>query len=179
MEMAIMKKLPYLAAMALLLSASALAQKSTGETVDDGWLQTKVKTALVGYGGGNINLEVYRGEVQLGGFVNSETEKKAALAQAESVEGAEKIHDSLYIVEPGRSTGEVIDDNLLTGKVKGALADGNLHRGASVNVEVNRGTVLLSGFVDTDEDRDAAVEIARNVERVKKVINGIDLRPAY
>lgn len=173
-----MKKIVFLATL-ILAASCATDQKSAGETIDDGWLQTKIKTALVGYGGGNINLEVYRGEVQLGGFVNSETEKKAALTQAESVEGVQKIHDSLYIVEPGRSAGEVVDDNVLTGEVKAALTDGDLEQGASVNVEVNRGTVLLSGFVDTDEDRDAAVEIARNVERVRKVLNGIDLRPAY
>ena len=34
----------------LITSGAALAQKSAGETVDDTWLHTKVKGALVGYG---------------------------------------------------------------------------------------------------------------------------------
>ncbi len=36
--------------------------------------------------------------------------------------------------------------------------------------------MLLSGFLDNEEQRQEAVEIARRVDGVEKVINGINLK---
>ena len=157
--------------------APAQAQKSAGNMVDDSWLHTKVKTALVGHGGGGINIEVYLGHVQLAGFVDSDTRKEAILAQAKSVENVAEIHDQIFVVEPDRTAGQVVDDNVITGAVKGALTDSDLGRGIGINVEVNRGVVLLSGFVDNREERGTAITIAESVDNVQEVINGMDLKP--
>lgn len=165
------------ASLALGLS-TAYADKTAGESVDDTWLHTKVKTALVGHGSGDINIEIYRGEVQLAGFMTSEADKNDAIDKARNVSGVKKVLDQIYVVEDSRSAGETLDDGTITTRVKGSLADSDLGRGLEVNVEVNRGTVLLSGFVATAEGRDAAVKVAEGVTGVKKVINGINLKPA-
>ena len=36
--------------------------------------------------------------------------------------------------------------------------------------------VLLSGFLDSEEERDEVIETVRNVDGVEKVINGINIR---
>ena len=82
----------------------------------------------------------------------------------------------LPIAEPGRSAGRTLDDNTLTAKVKGTITDNDETSGWDVNVEVNRGRVLLSGFVDTAEHRDAAVKLVEGIDGVESVINGIDLK---
>lgn len=171
------KTLIVIASLALGLS-TAHADKTAGESVDDTWLHTKVKTALVGHGSGNINIEIYRGEVQLAGFMTSETAKKAAIDQARNVSGVKKVLDQLYVVEDSRSAGETLDDGTTTTKVKASLADNDLGRSFEVNVEVNRGNVLLSGFVATADERDAAVKLVEGVSGVTKVINGINIKPA-
>lgn len=171
-----MKTLIMLAA-SLLLSTGAMADKTAGESVDDTWLHTKVKTALVGHGSSNINIEVYHGEVQLAGFMTSKIAKDAAITNARNVSGVTKVLDQLYIVEPDRSAGEVLDDNTLTTRVKASLTDSDIGRGFGINVEVNRGVVLLSGFADTDDERDTAIEITRSVKGTRKVINGMNIKP--
>jgi osmotically-inducible protein OsmY len=42
---------------------------------------------------------------------------------------------------------------------------------------VNRGVVLLSGFVKSDDVRTKAVDLVKGVTGVKSVLNGMDLKP--
>jgi osmotically-inducible protein OsmY len=72
-----------------------------------------------------------------------------------------------------KSTGQVVDDNAIAAKVKsGLVADPNV-KGMSVNVDVFKGVVQLSGFVDSATTAQKAVSIARNVEGVKEVRNSL------
>ena len=74
------------------------------------------------------------------------------------------------------STGEYIDDAVITAKVKEAvLAEPSL-KSAEINVETLKGTVQLSGFVRSRADINKAVEIARRVKGVKSVKNDMILK---
>ena len=74
------------------------------------------------------------------------------------------------------STGEAIDDSVITTKVKSALlADKRVH-GMDVSVETFKGRVLLSGYVNSPEERHTAERIARNTAGVKEVSNKIAVR---
>jgi hyperosmotically inducible protein len=75
-----------------------------------------------------------------------------------------------------RSTGEYVDDSVLTGQVKAALAEDKTAKAHQVDVEVNRGVVQLNGFVDSEANRAAAVKVAKNVEGVKEVRNNLSVR---
>lgn len=165
--------------LALLLSTSsvALAQKSTGEHVDDSWLHTKVKSSLTFHGGTNINIEVYHGVVQLAGFVDSESREKKILEAAADIEGVVRVDDQIYVVEGGRMAGEALDDTTIATEVKAAFGDNKLVDGFEVNVESNRGVVLLSGFVDSKDNAEAAVKVAQGVDGVTRVIDGTVLKP--
>ena len=74
------------------------------------------------------------------------------------------------------STGEVIDDSVITTKVKTALIADTRVRGRDVSVETFKGRVLLSGYVSTPEERKAAQDIARSVAGVKEVNNRISVQ---
>ena len=73
-------------------------------------------------------------------------------------------------------TGEYIDDSLITGKVKAALAADPKVKATEVNVETFKGTVQLSGFVDSREAAQRAIELARKVDGVKTVKNDMIIR---
>ena len=47
------------------------------------------------------------------------------------------------------STGEYIDDTVITTKVKTELANDNLLKSFQISVETRKGIVALSGFVDS------------------------------
>ncbi len=76
----------------------------------------------------------------------------------------------------GRSPGQVIDDSTITAHVKAKLLDDNVTRGLAVSVKTFEGEVTLTGAVDTNLQREKAVEIALAVEGVKKVNDLIKLK---
>jgi hyperosmotically inducible periplasmic protein len=82
---------------------------------------------------------------------------------------AESIHERAQ-------AGKYVGDSLLTAKVKTALLRERGIKSADVHVESRQGRVLLSGFVDTEEQKKRAVSAASRVEGVKEVRDGINLR---
>ena len=74
------------------------------------------------------------------------------------------------------STGEYIDDTVLTSQVKAVLLNDPAVSGLAVNVETFKGTVQLSGFVKSVAERNRAVQLARDVKGVRQVKNDILIR---
>jgi hyperosmotically inducible protein len=71
------------------------------------------------------------------------------------------------------STGQYIDDAAISTKVKAKLLNDSLTEGLKVDVNTNRGTVQLSGFVDNEQQRERADELAKNVPGVRLVRNDL------
>lgn len=172
-------------ASALTLSLAACAatdsSRSTGEYVDDATLQSRVKTSLITSDetdGLDIDIEVYRGTVQLNGTADSEEEKIAAGRIAEEVSGVAAVENNLIVQTEARRTGEYIDDKTLEARVAAALAKAEGVSLFDVEVEASRGDVTLGGFVRSEEEKQRAAEIAQRVESVRGVTNGILIRPA-
>lgn len=74
------------------------------------------------------------------------------------------------------STGEYVDDSAITAKVKSALASDSSVSAMDVHVETYKGTVSLSGFVDTADQKSRASTLAKNVPGVQKVDNNISVK---
>lgn len=74
------------------------------------------------------------------------------------------------------STGEFLDDTVITARVKAALVKDPMVSALDVGVESFKGAVQLSGFVKTAAQRDRAVKIANDVPGVTQVFNSIQLR---
>jgi osmotically-inducible protein OsmY len=74
------------------------------------------------------------------------------------------------------STGEYVDDTVITSRVKAAIFNEASLKSAQINVETFKGTVQLSGFVDSRADINRAVEVARGVAGVTSVKNDMRLR---
>ncbi|MDY0376557.1 MAG: BON domain-containing protein [Desulfobacterium sp.] len=71
------------------------------------------------------------------------------------------------------STGEYVDNTVLTSKVKAAIFNDPMLKVLQINVESFKGVVQLSGFVDSKMASDRAVELARTVKGVESVKNDI------
>src|SRR5262245_37920846 len=65
-----------------------------------------------------------------------------------------------------QAPGEVIDDSLLTAKVKAALIEDPATKAGQINVETYRGVVQLGGFVDTADSKARATQVASGVSGV-------------
>lgn len=75
-----------------------------------------------------------------------------------------------------RTTGQYIDDKVLVQRVKSALGDSEIYKFPDVKVETYQGTVQLTGFVDSQEQKQKAEEITRNVRGVASVKNDVMLK---
>lgn len=77
---------------------------------------------------------------------------------------------------PQQTAGEVVDDGVVTAKVKAKLVDDPVTKAYQINVETFKGTVQLSGSVDSAEARSRATALAREVGGVKDVKNSLQVR---
>ena len=80
--------------------ASTPMQESTGEYFDDTTLTTKVKTALLAdkdVSGLAINVETFKGTVQLSGFASSEAERAKAAQLAKDVKGVKSVKNDIRL----------------------------------------------------------------------------------
>lgn len=75
------------------------------------------------------------------------------------------------------STGEVIDDSVITTRVKTALFRDPVAPGTDITVNTFRSQVQLSGFVNSQTEKDRATELARAVPGVRDVINNVVVKP--
>jgi osmotically-inducible protein OsmY len=71
------------------------------------------------------------------------------------------------------STGEYVDDSVITTKVKAKLADDDFFKSFQISVETYKGIVQLSGFVNSQQAVNKAGEIVRTVQGVKSVKNDL------
>jgi osmotically-inducible protein OsmY len=164
--------------LALILAACA-SGRTTGETIDDSTVASSVKVALVDDDvapAGSINVEAYKGTVQLIGFVRNEEQKKAAVARAKDVDGVVKVVDAMVVVPEKRSFGTTVDDQTIQTKVKFELTEVGANEALAVVTDVRNGEVLLGGFVNQSSQRSAIETITKNVEGVTKVHNFIGVK---
>ena len=72
--------------------------------------------------------------------------------------------------------GEYVDDSVITTKVKSMLGADDFLKSFEITVETYKGTVQLSGFVDSQKAIDKAGEIASGVKGVKSVKNNLSVK---
>jgi len=84
----------------LLGCASTEKQSGTGEYFDDSVITTKVKAAIFKdeiLKASEINVETFKGVVQLSGFVSSQTNISRAIGVALSVKGVQSVKNSMQV----------------------------------------------------------------------------------
>jgi osmotically-inducible protein OsmY len=76
-------------------------RRSSGEFTDDAALTAKVKTAIATDAGAKtaaaVNVETYRGVVQLTGFVDSEDQATRAVSAAKKVQGVRSVKNDIRL----------------------------------------------------------------------------------
>ena len=78
--------------------------------------------------------------------------------------------------KPHATTGQDVDDSVLTTSVKAKLMDDSTTKAYEINVGTQKGVVQLTGFVDSTAMKTKAGELARSVEGVKAVRNDLEIR---
>ena len=80
--------------------ASTARSEGTGEYVDDTVITAKVKTAILGDStlkSTEINVETFKGVVQLSGFVKSQADVNQAVVVAKNVHGVKSVKNDMLV----------------------------------------------------------------------------------
>lgn len=155
------------------------ASTTVGTEIDDSVVTTRVKSALVAdpdvksYG---FKIETRKGEVQLSGFVDNQTQIDRAIAVTRGVAGVKSIDNKVSLKDGATTVGNKVDDGMVTTKVKAALlADANV-KSLDIAAVTRKGEVQLSGFVDNQGQIDRAIEVVRGIEGVRSVSNEMSIK---
>ena len=102
-----MKQLKYLSALMMIFAmlfalgcASTPTKEGTGEFVDDSVITTKVKAAILkepSLKSTEINVETFKGVVQLSGFVSSQADITRAVEVARDVNGVKSVKNDMRL----------------------------------------------------------------------------------
>lgn len=144
------------------------------EKSSDGWLRTKVQTALVFHSNVSATkteVSVKSGVVTLKGEAASQARKDLTTQYAQQVEGVKSVVNQMKIAKPTSSMAEKIDDASITAQVKMILL---AHRSTGVlrtTVTTKDGIVTLGGIARSEAEIDLATKLAEDIEGVDHVYN--------
>ena len=152
---------------------------TVGTELDDSVVTTRVKSALLAdpdVKSFDLKVGTRKGEVQLSGFVENQSQIDRATAVVRAVEGVKNIDNKMTLKGAPTTVGNKVDDGIITTKVKAALlSDANV-KSLDIAVVTRKDEVMLSGFVDNQGQIDRAMEVARGVEGVRTVSNEMSIK---
>lgn len=159
--------------------------RGVGQRMRDWKTKVNLRGVLVRTGefkGMRIDLKVVRGEATLSGVVRSEEQKKRLLDAAGEARGVTNVIDELTVmpkesVENVQGVGGQFSDEWVEKRVEKAILANQHVSGREVDVEVNDGLCILTGTVDSEQEKALAEKLARETRGVSEVKNDIRVRP--
>jgi osmotically-inducible protein OsmY len=146
----------------------------------DGWIGTKVKTALLFHP--NVNafkteVGVKEGVVTLKGEAASQAQKDLAGEYAKDVDGVKDVRNEMTLAkEPvtgGQALSEKIDDASITAQVKVALLSHHSTSAVNTKVSTSEGVVTVSGVAKNDAEKVLVSKLAGDINGVTSVVNNM------
>jgi hyperosmotically inducible periplasmic protein len=152
----------------------------------DGWITAKVQAKYfmdTDVRGLSINVDTQDGVVTLSGGVESEGERRQAVAIARNTDGVLSVTDQLQVVpanakradsgepEARRDADLGMDDVWITTKVQSKFFLDDDIKGRDISVDARDGVVYLKGTVESDALKQVAETIARDTDGVTRVEN--------
>ena len=146
--------------------------RTPGSMIDDQVIETMVKRQIwnsdPGFDSSHLVAVSYNGVLLLAGQVESVELRSQAEEIARSLDKVRKVHNELQVGGPISMVARA-NDSWLTTKVKTKmLADAEV-AARKIKVVTENGTVYLMGMLPREE-ADAAVEAARSVYGVQKIV---------
>lgn len=155
-------------------------QRTFAQTVEDATTTTAVRSRLLwsrDADGVNTEVETRNGRVTLSGTAESAEAKERAGELARTAWGVNSVVNNIT-VEPDNRTadadadsdaGDAISDAWITTKVRSSFLTSRWISGTDIEIETNDGVVELSGELDSESERELAIEVAENIRGVRDV----------
>jgi len=162
-------------------------ERTAGDAIHDASITMRIKTTYLFNGHLNpfrINVDTRDGVVTLHGTVPSGVHRDLAGEIAKNADGVTEVDNELRIAPAGgdgldpadKSFGDAVRDATTTASIKLALAFERGVKASHIAVHTERGTVTLTGEVDSQAERQLAARIARDTDGVVHVVNQLEVR---
>ena len=152
----------------------ATDERSVGTMIGDSVILTTVKSKMISdefVKSRYIDVDVSNGVVYLIGVVESSSQKRMAADIARSVDGVRRVENQLVV---GKTTsGQVLDDTLLTSKIRAELLKTPDIRSTNIDVDTNNNIVTLTGVVRTQNEKMKILQVVQDVTGSSRIINNI------
>lgn len=146
--------------------------RTVGTQIDDETLEEKVLSAIRKdeqiKSEARINVVSYNGRVLIIGQAPNDNLKEIATNLAKGVDGVNDIYNEIRLGQP-ISFGQISQDSWITTQIKSKLLVNSSVKTTEVKAITENGEVFLMGNL-TQEQADAAADVARNVSGVQKVV---------
>ena len=145
-----------------------------GDGIEDAWITTKVKLRFMSDADVpvlDVNVDTRDGAVTLFGTVATEAQKQAATLVTKQVDGVTKVENRLQVVPPSGQEAVAVQDADLRQEVEQRLHGRKDLESDNIKVEVENGVIRLSGTVDSQTDRFAALTAARITRGARAVVD--------
>lgn len=178
-------------------------ERSAMPAQPDAWITAKIQSKYFlddEVKGRRVDVDTKDGVVTLRGTVNSDAQRRQALALARTTDGVIDVRDELTVnpasdADPvpnlpegtreagdrardtAARTGDAIEDTWITTKIQSKFFLDDVVKGSRVNVDTRNGVVTLKGQVESEEARKMAEAIARDTEGVARVVNQLTVGP--
>jgi len=165
----------------------ASVERTAGDAIHDASITMRIKTTYLFNGHLNpfrINVDTRGGVVTLHGTVPSGVHRDLAGEIAKNADGVTEVENELRVAPAGgdgldpsdKSFSDAVRDATTTASIKMALAFERGVKASHITVHTERGTVTLTGEVNSQAERQLAARIARDTEGVVRVLNQIGVR---
>jgi osmotically-inducible protein OsmY len=153
----------------------ATDRRTSGTVVEDQGFEIKALSRIREVVGerGHVNVTSYNRVLLVTGEVPAEPDKAAIEAKLAGMENVKGVLNEL-VVGPNSTLGDRSNDTLITSKVKASYVDARDLFANAFKVVTERGVVYLMGRV-TEREATRAVDIARGVAGVRKVVRAFEV----
>ncbi len=149
------------------------ANTTAGEA-SDSWITLKTKMALLAddkVSSTDVHVTTKQGVITLRGKVDSEEAKQAAEADAQKIDGVQKVVNHLVVVPKAAQKAVQRKDEQIVKDVENRLKTDPTLKQDSIDVHADNGIVTLSGDVPSAQSSLRASEVTRRVSGVRAVHN--------
>lgn len=158
-------------------AVSASDRRTVGTQIDDKTMAARVNSAINAISGidenAAISVHVYNGQVLLTGQANQQSLITGASNAATSVAHVNKVHNQIRLGQPIPATA-TMNDIWLGTKIRTLMTTNENVPLLKLDLIVEDSEVFIMGQL-TKQEATAAVEVARNVQGVAKVVRVMEL----
>ena len=157
------------------------AAGAAGEQLADSWLTTKIQAQYFAdedVKARYVKVNTRDGVVTLTGRVDNDRAHEQAVQIAKNTDGVTQVNDNLVVGAPSGSAPERLDAGWITTQLQSRFFADRGIDSREIEVRTDSGVVTLSGRVNTTQEKERALALARNVQGVTRVDDRLVVQPA-